>query len=86
MGRGLAAVIVLPLLLGCATAPELPASVSVPVAVACVGPDTPPVPQVTPAAELAKLGDYELVLRIAAERLELASWASVITPVLSACR
>lgn len=63
-----------------------PATVSVPVVVPCVPADTPNQPAVTEASVLANLSDYELVLRIAAERLELIAWSRKITPILAACR
>ncbi len=75
--------IILCLLAGCASTPT---TVSVPVAVGCLPPNTPSAPITTSSQELKTLSDYELVLRIAAERLELLSWARQITPVLEACR
>jgi hypothetical protein len=75
--------VILVCLLGCASQPQ---TVSVPVAVQCVPADTPKPPEVYPDDRLRALSDYELVLRIAAERLELLAWTRQIIPVLEACR
>ena len=73
-----------PLLLsGClATAPVA----SIPVAVSCVPASAPTLPATTENAALAKLGDRELVLRIAAERLDLLSYSVTASMVIEACR
>lgn len=73
------------LLSACAT-PEGPRTVSVPVAVGCVPESAPTKPPVASVSQLAAMSDYELVLRIAAERLELISWVAQISPVIAACR
>lgn len=69
---------------GCAS--PLPQSVSVPVALSCVPADIPSPPQVGSASELAAMGDYELVLRIAAERLDLIAYSRAASAIIDACR
>lgn len=74
---------VLALLAGCAQAPV---SVSVPVAVSCVPRETPAFPVVSTNAELSALDDGQLVLTIAAERLDLLGYAKQAEAVIRACR
>jgi hypothetical protein len=79
----LARVSVIPLLLSsCAS---LPTTVQVPVAVACVT-DVPLLPEILPDASLAALGDRELVLRLAIERLDLLAYSKLADAALQACR
>lgn len=74
------------LLSSCASVPDLPKEVTIPVAVPCVPVDTPLAPETLSIAQLAAMSDYELVLRIAADRLDLIAWVRQIEPVLQACR
>lgn len=74
------------ILAGCASVPEGPQSVLVPVATSCLPADLPSLAQYSSPTELSVLDDYALVLRIAAERLELLAWASQIIPALEACK
>jgi hypothetical protein len=58
----------------------------VPVATTCVPSTTPALPPTLAESELAALSDYALVLRIAAERLELLAYSKQAEAVISACR
>lgn len=71
-----------PVISGCAIAP----TASIPIPTSCVPPNAPTMPPVMPNAELAKLGDRELVLRIAAERLDLLSFGVQSEMILLVCR
>jgi hypothetical protein len=68
---------------GCAS---LPTTVRVPVATTCVPSTTPALPPTLAESELAALSDYALVLRIAAERLELLAYSKQAEIVISGCR
>jgi hypothetical protein len=70
-------------LLGCASVPQ---SVSVPVAVSCIPQEIPGQPSISTDQTLAAMSDYELVLRIAAERLELLAYVKQVQPILEACK
>lgn len=70
-------------LASCASVPE---TVSVPIAVSCVPASMPNAPKLTPNSDMDLLDDYSLVVRIAAERLELAAYASAAASVIEACR
>ena len=72
------------LLSGCAS--PLPQTVSVPVAVSCLPANVHALPAISTDAELATLQDYALVLRIAAERLDLLSYARQADAIIAACR
>lgn len=71
-------------LIGCASAP--PQSVSVPVAVSCLPAEVPAAPATLADSVLAGLSDYEFVLRIAAERLDLIAYAKQADALISACK
>lgn len=73
------------LISACAT-PDGPRTVAVPVAVQCVPSETPSPPELRNIAQIKHLGDHALVLRIAAEWYELRAWASLVAPILDACR
>lgn len=76
-------------LAGCASTPatiEVPRTVEVPVVRPCVPPGTPEAPKVSSKAELAALSDYDIVLRLASERYELAAYAVQVAGVIRACR
>ena len=73
------------LLSACASVPDAPKVVTIPVAVSCVPADTAAAPEIASASQFAAMSDYELVLRIAAERLDLIAWARQIVPILRAC-
>lgn len=70
----------------CASGPQLPERILVPVASSCVPTGMPPAPTISTNAELLGLADRELVLRIAAERLELISFSRQAEAVLSGCQ
>lgn len=72
------------ILSGCAS--TMPQTVQVPVAVKCAPADSPTVPAITAKTDLLKLDDRGLVLRIAAERLDLIDYAGKADAVISACR
>ncbi|MDO8706728.1 MAG: hypothetical protein Q7J84_17500 [Sulfuricaulis sp.] len=67
---------------GCAAAPVA----QIPVAVPCVPANAPTMPSVTENADLAKLDDRALVLRIASERLDLLSYSVQASMIVEACR
>lgn len=67
---------------GCATSP----TASIPVPVRCAPADSPSPPATTDNADLAKLDDRNLVLRIASERLDLIDYAGKADAIIQACR
>lgn len=71
------------LLSACATPPP---TVKIPVTVTCIPQGTPEPPAISSGGELKAMGDEELVLTIAAERLELAGYAVQAGAVIKACR
>lgn len=71
------------LLGGCASSPSV---VSVPVALSCIPTGLPAPPSLRSDSELAGMSDYALVTTIAAERLDLLSYARQITPILESCK
>ena len=71
------------LLSSCAAVPQ---TVSVPVAVEGLPLDTPVPPATSTNEQLALMSDYELVLRIVAERLDLISYAQQAEVVIQGCR
>jgi hypothetical protein len=80
----LARVSVIPLLLSsCAS---LPTTVQVPVTVSCLPSEVPALPPVLDNPALQRLDDATLILTIAAERLDLLSYARQAEAVISACR
>ena len=74
------------ILTGCVSEPTLPTVVQIPIPASCVPADTPEPPAIRSNAELAKLGDGELVLTIAAERLDLLGYAQAASAVIEGCR
>lgn len=78
------AVIITSFLSACAS--PLPSTVSVPVAVGCLPPDVPELPSVSTNDALVALSDYELVLRIASERLDLIAYSRAASVIIEACR
>lgn len=71
------------ILSGCATSPT---TAMIPVAASCVPADAPSRPAVSDNAALKALGDEQLVLTIASERLDLISWSAQAEAIISACR
>lgn len=69
------------LLAGCQTEPV----VKVPVAASCVK-GAPQRPSLTPNEMLASMPDDQLILTVAAERLEQAAYASEAAAIIAACR
>jgi len=54
--------------------------------VRCAPADSPSPPATTDNADLAKLDDRNLVLRIASERLDLIDYAGKADAIIQACR
>lgn len=75
------------LLAGCASNPTIQTvEVKVPVAIPCLPSTMPSKPNILANAELSKLADGPLVLEIAAERLDLLSYAAQTDAILQGCR
>lgn len=72
------------MLISCAS--PLPSTVSIPVAVPCIPKEVPSYPPIAEDKVLASLSDYEFVLRIAAERLELIAYSRQADIIIQACR
>jgi len=68
--------------MGCATPP----TASMPTPVRCAPADSPSPPATTANADLAKLGDRELVLTIASERLDLIVYSQAADAIIRACK
>jgi hypothetical protein len=79
----LAVLILLALLVGCAT--PAPTVVRVPVPVPCVV-DLPAELRISTDLELRAMSDYSLVLVIARERLQLLSYSAEIRAAAEGCR
>ena len=78
--------LLLPLLAGCITTQPDAIRISVPVAVPCITADQlPAAPVAKSDAELAKLSDGQLVLAIAADRLEYRRYSNEAGAVMGAC-
>ena len=68
----------------CASAPP---QALVPVSASCLSQDSIlSLPPTTANAELSHLSDYELVLRIAAERLDLIAYSRQASAIIEGCR
>ena len=77
------------LLAGCETfrpLPPAPQSVTLPVAAACLPAALPARPRLLTDAELAKLDEYDLPVRLFIERERLRFYADDLEAVLKACR
>lgn len=79
------AIILLLLLAGCATVPDVPTEVRVPVAVPCLTVDQVPRATFKTDADLAKLPDGPLVLALAKDRLERQAHIGRIEAILQGC-
>ena len=72
-------------LTGCATSPEIPREVRVPVPVPCI--ERPPVkPSMLSDAELLALDDYGLVIALARDRRVRQGWEAVLEATVEGCR
>lgn len=81
-----AAILISILLSACATTQPDPITIKIPVPTPCITPDQVPVsPEIKPDSELAKLPDGQLVLTLAAERLDLKRYHGEASAVLQAC-
>lgn len=84
------AVVLAALLLAACAAPQQPRTetveVKVPVPVSCLPDTLPEQPKLKAPQELKAMGDYDLVLEIEAERIELAAYAEQLEAILTACR
>lgn len=75
----------LTILTGCATVPDVPTEVRVPVPVACVTQDQVPRATFPMDADLAKLPDGPLVYALAKDRLERQAHIGKLEAVLQGC-
>ena len=83
---GRLAVAVAILLAGCATPQAVPQVVKVPYAVPCIeSANVPVMPTTLPDADLAKQGDFELVITLATERIALRQYAKEAAAVITGC-
>ena len=71
------------ILAGCATPPP---TVEIPVAVSCLPKNAPAKPATSTNAALKAMDDEKLVLTIAAERLDLISYAAEADAAIQACK
>lgn len=73
------------LLAGCASGPQIPKEVRVPVPVSCI--DQPSAkPSMLSDAELLALDDYALVIALARDRRVRQGWEATIEAVVAGCR
>ena len=71
---------------GCATTQPVPKAIYVKVPIPCIEKDKVPVaPMLRTGAELSKLNDYDLVLAINVQRLEVEQYAKELAAILIAC-
>lgn len=69
----------------CQTPPEI-RTVEVPVTVPCVkSSDVPPMPQIVPNKDLNALNDFDLIIEIASERLDLLMHSNDLHALIKAC-
>lgn len=76
-------IILLMLMASCASAPQ---SVNVPVATSCLPASVPEIPRTAESQELASLDDYQLVLRLASERLDLIVYSRQASALIQSCK
>ena len=79
------AILLLLLLAGCATVPDVPTEVRVPYPVPCLTADEVPRATFPTDADLAKLPDGPLVAALAKDRLERAAHLGKLEAVLQGC-
>jgi hypothetical protein len=73
------------LLVGCASGPQIPKEIRVPVPVACID-QVPQRPSMLSDAELLALDDYGLVLALARDRRVRQGWEATIEALIEGCR
>ena len=73
-------------LAGCATGPQVPAVVKVPVPVSCIQGEPPAKPDTLSEAEILVMDDYAATLTVWTERLLLKSYAVRAEAVILGCR
>lgn len=78
----LATIIVL--LTGCASIPETPTVVKIPIISPCIT-EIPPMPQLVTDAELLAMPDSAFVIALAADRIERGKWMAVAGATMRAC-
>lgn len=72
-------------LAGCASGPQIPKEIRVPVPVSCI--DQAPVkPSMLSDAELLALDDYALVIALARDRRVRQGWEAGLEAVIEGCR
>lgn len=72
-------------LAGCASGPQIPKEVRVPVPVSCID-QVPQRPSMLSDAELLALDDYGLVIALARDRRVRQGWEATIEALLEGCR
>lgn len=72
-------------LTGCASAPEIPREVRVPVPTPCID-RAPQRPSMLSDAELLALDDYGLVIALARDRRVRQGWEATIEALVEGCR
>lgn len=78
--------IIILMLSGCAVQQPIPKTIHLEVRLPCIAADKVPVfPMLRTNAELAKLSDYDLILAINAQRLDVEQYAKEMAAVLIAC-
>jgi len=80
-------ILILPLLAACSSQPSVELrEVRVPIAVPCLeAREVPTRPEILGNPELQRLDDFQLVLAIASERLDLIAHTDILHAVLGAC-
>ena len=74
------------LLAGCATGPQVPAVVKVPVPISCIQGEPPAKPETLSEAEILVMDEYAATLTVWTERLMLKSYALRAEAVILGCR
>lgn len=70
---------------GCASGPQIPKEIRVPIATPCI--DQAPVkPSMLSDAELLALDDYALVIALARDRRVRQGWEAVLEAAVAGCR
>lgn len=72
-------------LTGCASVPQIPKEIRVPVAVPCID-RVPQRPSMLSDSELLALDDYGLVIALARDRRVRQGWEATIEALLEGCR
>src|SRR3990167_6857853 len=80
------ALFIVTILAGCATGPQVPAVVKVPVPISCIHGDPPAKPDTLSEAEILVMDDYAATLTVWTERMMLKSYAVRAEAIILGCK